>query len=169
MLDTRSIASIVPRVSAREGIHNDVHAEARVIDRGEALVVRVIVPLGTVVLVAVQHRDTVAAHHRLQVLVNEVVPPPVEFMTRRRRPVIELEKRCIQLVRIRKIDRLSETSLHFFERSLVKHAADVVVVIVDENHPATIHQPSCISPLSFGKAKRHVAREIHKRIVEYPL
>src|SRR5688500_16980755 len=65
--------------SAREGIHNDVHAEARVVDRRESLTVRVVVPLRAVVLATVENGDAIALHHRLKVFVHQVVAPAVQL------------------------------------------------------------------------------------------
>src|SRR5690606_10646804 len=66
--------------SAGERIHHHIHAEARVVEREEALVVRMVVPLRGVVLAAVQHADAAVALHSLQVLVDEVVAPAVELV-----------------------------------------------------------------------------------------
>src|SRR5688500_17699147 len=57
--------------STRESIHDDVHAEAGVVNCGEAFAVRVIVPLGAVVLAAVENSDTIALHHGLKILVHQ--------------------------------------------------------------------------------------------------
>ena len=61
VLTTRSAVSIVERILARESIYDDVDAEACVVYRREALIVGMVVPFGAVVLVAVKHRDAIAA------------------------------------------------------------------------------------------------------------
>src|SRR3954469_8215915 len=86
------------RVSAREGIDDDVDPEARVVDGREALAVGVIIPLGAVVLAAVQHADAIALQHSLQVLVDEIVPPAVHLLARWRGSVSELEEAAEDLV-----------------------------------------------------------------------
>src|SRR5688500_2217430 len=55
----RSARSNRTLASAREGIHDDVHAEACVVDGREPLAVRVVVPLRAVVLAAVQNADAI--------------------------------------------------------------------------------------------------------------
>src|SRR6476620_1246854 len=126
-LTTRSAVSIRPRVSAREGIYDQVHAEARVIDGREALVVGVVVPFGAVVLVAEKHLDPAILHHRFQILVDEIVAPAVELVTRCRRTIVELEEAGVNRVGFRKIDGLSERARDFLEGGLAEDSVDVVV------------------------------------------
>ena len=76
----RALARAGAPRSARESIHDDVDAELRVVDREEPLVVRVVAPLGAIVLVAVQHGNAVPAHGGEQVRVDEVVAPPVQLV-----------------------------------------------------------------------------------------
>src|SRR5712671_6859332 len=99
----RSACSLRIRISAREGIYNDVHAEARVVHSREALAVRAVIPLRAVILAAVQNPDATALHHRLKILVHQIVTPSVELVARRRRTVAELEEAAIDLVVVRQI------------------------------------------------------------------
>src|SRR5436309_342226 len=71
----RNTVSSVRRSSAREGIHHQVHGEARVVHGEELLVLRVIVPFAAVVLVAVQQHEPTISLHARQCLVNEIVTP----------------------------------------------------------------------------------------------
>src|SRR5687767_3228626 len=167
MLRTRSPVSIPPRTSAREGIHDDVDAKARIVDSREALVIGVVVPFRAVVLVAVENSDPVAMKHGFQVLVNEVVAPAIQLMTGRRWSFLELEERAVQWMRVREIDRGREAACDFFHRGLVKNSADVVVVVVHENHPATLHEPLRIPPLGLREPEGHVTGKVDERILEY--
>src|SRR5205814_8280165 len=83
------------RISAREGIDHDVHAKACVVDGRETLRIRRIVPLGAVILAAVKDGDAISLHHRLQVLVHQIVAPAIQLVARRRRTVGELEEGAI--------------------------------------------------------------------------
>src|SRR5262249_18333572 len=70
-----------------EGLHHDVHGEAPGVDRLEAVVLGMVVPLRAVVLAAVQHADAAVALVREQMLVDEIIAPSVQFVARRRRSV----------------------------------------------------------------------------------
>src|SRR5688572_3416625 len=83
----RSTCSSEARNSTRERIHDDVHAKARVVDRREPLAVRMVVPLRAVVLATVENPDAISLHHRLKVLVHQVVTPAIELVTGCRRAV----------------------------------------------------------------------------------
>src|SRR5688572_33094604 len=131
-LRPRSTFSTRLLISAREGIYDDVHAEARVVDGREALVVGVIIPLRAVVLVAVENPDSIATHHCLEMLVDQIVAPAVQLVAGRRRSIIELEESIVQGMRVREIDGCRERPCHLLHRRLVKDATDVVVVIVEE-------------------------------------
>lgn len=154
------------RVSAREGIHNDVHAKACVVDGREALVVGMVVPLGAVVFIAVQNSDSISVHYRFQVLVDEVVAPTIELMTRCGRAILKLEESRIDLMIVWKIYRHRKGARDLFHRRFVKHTADVVIMIVDENHSTTVDEASRISSLRFRKTKWEMPRQIHERVIE---
>src|SRR4051812_41299174 len=70
----------VSRTLRGERIDHEVHGEAGVVHRLKALAVRMVVPLGAVVLAAVQHSDPAVAPICEQVLVHEVVAPPVQLV-----------------------------------------------------------------------------------------
>src|SRR4051812_45442994 len=169
MLTARNAVSKRPRTSAREGIHDDVDAEACVVYGREALVIRVVIPFGAVILVTEQNLNAIAFHHCFQVLVNEIVSPAIELVTRRGRAIIELEEAAEDRIRVREISRLPERSRDLLECSLAEHSVDVVVVIIDEYHSTAIDELLHVPPLGLGKTKRHVSGEIHERVFENSL
>src|SRR5665213_85705 len=139
-LSTRSAHSPIRRALTGEGIHYDVHTEPGVVDRIEALALGMVIPLRAIVLAAVQQSDVPVSHNSLKRLVDEIVTPSVQLLASRRRPIIELEECAIQLVVVGNIDWLTQRQRYLLERRLVKHAIDVVVMIVHEDHSATIRE-----------------------------
>src|SRR5262245_44465108 len=80
-------------------IHDDIDAELRVVLTLEALVPPVVIPLAAVILVRIQHAEAAVVLDAAQVLVHEIIAPPVELVGGLRRPVRELEERSIERVR----------------------------------------------------------------------
>ena len=80
----------------RHRIHHDVDRELGVVLPLEALVPPVVVPLAAVVLVRVEHAEPAAVLHPAQVVVDDVVAPPVELVRGRRRAVGKLEEAAIE-------------------------------------------------------------------------
>src|SRR6185312_4032771 len=126
-LITRRAHSPTRRALTGEGIHNDVDAEPGIVDSVETLALRMVVPFGAVILAAVEKRDVTVAHHTLKILVHEIVAPAVQLLTRRGRPVGELEEGVVQLVIVGNVDRLGKSNRYLFDRGFVKHAVDIVV------------------------------------------
>src|SRR6187549_1077862 len=65
-----------------------------------------------------------------------------------------------------KIDRRRECAGYLLERSLVEHSADVVVVIVDENHSAAIDELPHVAAFGLRESKRKMAGEIDEWIFQ---
>ena len=98
----------------RHRVDDDVDRELRVVLALEALVPPVVVPLAAVVLVAVEHADAPAVLDRAQVVVDDVVTPPVQLVRRRRRAVLEREEAAVERMlrrQLRQRARLAEDRL----------------------------------------------------------
>src|SRR5438045_5545169 len=116
----RNACSTRIRISAREGIDHDVHAKAGVVDGRETLRIRRIVPLRAVILAAVENSDAISLHHRLQVLVHQIVAPAIQLVTRRRRTVGELEEGAIDLVIVGEILQRRDRAGNLLKGGVVK-------------------------------------------------
>src|SRR5437868_12858659 len=162
----RNACSTRIRISAREGIDHDVHAKAGVVDSRETLRIRRIVPLGAVILAAVENGNAISLHYRLQVLVHQIVAPAIQLVTRRRRTVGELEERSIDLVIVGEILQRRERAGDLLERGVVKDAADIVVVVVDEQHSTPLYQSTHVPSLRLTEPQRQVTGQINQRIFE---
>src|SRR5258708_2854035 len=97
----RSVSSAARRMSAREGIHDDVDREPGVVHGEEALVLGVVVPLRAVILVAEEQHEPPLVLHTRERLMDEVVAPAVQFVARGRRAVLEHEERAIERMCLR--------------------------------------------------------------------
>ena len=78
-----------PHRSRGHRIHHQIDRELGVVLALEALVPPVVVPLAAVVLVAVEHAQPAAALDPAQVVVDDVVSPPVQLVRGRRRTAVE--------------------------------------------------------------------------------
>src|SRR6185503_6136705 len=155
----------MPLATLRHRVDDDVDGELRVVLAQEALVAPVVVPLAAVVLVAVEHGDAAAALDRLQVVVDDVVAPPVQLVRGLRRTVLELEEAAIDRVRRRQLRQgvVRERRAHLlFERARVE-AVDVVVAIVGEEQPAGVGEAPQVLALGGTEAHQLVAGHEEER------
>src|SRR5688572_11133499 len=128
----RTTRSASRRQLSGERIDHDVHAEPRVVHAVEALVLGMLAPFGAVVLAAVQQCDAIPAHDGLELAMDEVVAPAIQFVAGVRRPIREREERRIDGVALRDIHEWTRGALDFLTDRFVEGAIDIVVVIVHE-------------------------------------
>src|SRR5690606_13319021 len=154
--------------STREGIDDDVDGDLRGVLRLPAVPVlrELHVPLGAVVLVAVEHVDPVPVHDPHQVIVHQVVAPAVELVARRRGTVLELEERPVQPVVVRDLHQLPEQLLELLRHRLVEDAVDVVVVVIDEDEASPPHVLLQVRPLPGREEYGEVPRDEEERVLE---
>lgn len=83
-----------------QGVNYDVDAETSIVDFVEPFVSEVIIPLTAIVFITVKNANFVIELNRFEIIVNQVIAPPVEFLRRRRRTV-EREEDRIEFVIVR--------------------------------------------------------------------
>src|SRR5690606_4169045 len=163
----RSTPSAVRRIrSAGERIDDQVDAELCRILLERALRLGVEVPLGAVVLVAVQQADTVIHEDRVEMQMEQIVAPSVQLVVRVRRPILEHEEAAVDLVIVRHLLEPAEQPLDLLRRRLVEDARDVMVVVVHHHEAAALDVPLQVASLRLRKAHGQVAGQPHERIVE---
>src|SRR5512145_1668535 len=86
--------------SAGHRVHNDVDRKARIVVALKTFVPPVVVPFAAVILVGVQHAEAAAMFDAAQIVVDEIVAPPVQLVRRLRRSIGEAEERVIEPVRV---------------------------------------------------------------------
>src|SRR5690606_34729417 len=135
--------------SRRERIDDDIDRELRVVLGQEALVAPVVVPLAAVVLVAVEHAQPAIDLDPLEVVMHQVVAPPVELEARGRRPIGEPEETVVQRMVVGQlVQRIgTEDRRHLRLERLREQPVDVVVAVIHEHEPAAAHVALEIAPL----------------------
>src|SRR4029078_5675872 len=126
--------------SAGEGIHHDVDAELGGVLREKALAVGVERPLRAVILAAVQHVDATVAHDALEILVHEVVAPPIELVARGGWALGEREEAEIERMVVRNGAPRSAEPRQLTSHGAMVFAVHVVVVIVHKHESPPLHE-----------------------------
>src|SRR5207342_1814398 len=126
------------RPSAVQCVHHDVDREPGVVLGQEALVAPVVVPLAPVILVAVEHAEAAVDLDAAQVIVHEIVAPPVQLEAGGGRALGEAEETAVQRMVVRQLaQRLgAEDRRHLRFERLREQAVDVVVAVVHEHEAA---------------------------------
>ncbi len=73
-------------------IHDNIHAEFRIVFGEEAFVAEVVVPLTSIIFIAIKYADAAIDGDGLEVVVYKIVPPTVELEGSVGRSFLKMEK-----------------------------------------------------------------------------
>src|SRR5688572_18721077 len=154
--------------SCRHRVDHDVHPELRVVFRQEALVAEVVVPLASVVLVAVQDRHAAVHLDRAKVVVHQIVAPAVQLEGGGGRAVGEGEEGAVERMVVGEPPerRGPEDGGQLRLEGAGEEAVQVVVAVIGEDEPAAPHEALEDVALARGELDQAVAGQVGERRVE---
>ena len=78
------------------GVEDDIDAEFGIVFGEESLIAEVVIPFAAIIFVAIEYADAAIDGNGLQVIVNEVVAPAVEFEAGIGRAFFEMEEAAVE-------------------------------------------------------------------------